>query len=274
MPKFFQFSGSKTIQSRPNFVGANVRRLELHFKNFKRVFARPQNFPLARHDFVMQSHAMNPNLAEQNLQTIRLLMERSALYRRALAPIMLVAGVLGLIAAGVGLCLPQESPQAFGALWLGTACIVVTLTFLLARRQAFKDDEPFWSPPTYRVGQALLPPLFAGMLLGGLMTTLYSSYPAPKFWAAIIWMLFYGCALHSAGFFMARGIKWFGWVFIASAFIIIIFGNCTGCLWERPDACPWFFALKPDAIMGFFFGGLHVAYGTYLYFTEKKSSAA
>ena len=40
---------------------------------------------------------MKPKWAEENLQTIRTLMERSAVYRRALAPIMLFAGALGVI---------------------------------------------------------------------------------------------------------------------------------------------------------------------------------
>ena len=43
---------------------------------------------------------MNPKWAEENLHTIRTLMERSALYRRALAPVMLVCGIAGL-AGGV-----------------------------------------------------------------------------------------------------------------------------------------------------------------------------
>ena len=56
--------------------------------------------------------------------------------------------------------------RAFGALWLGTAAFVVAGAFLIARRQAIKDHEPFWSPPTRRVAQALLPPLLAGMCFG------------------------------------------------------------------------------------------------------------
>ena len=35
---------------------------------------------------------MNTNWAEENLKAIRTLMERSAVYRRALGPIMLMAG--------------------------------------------------------------------------------------------------------------------------------------------------------------------------------------
>ena len=56
---------------------------------------------------------MNPNLAEEHLQTIRLLMERSALYRRALAPIMLAAGILGIIVAAIGLRFHVEAAKAF-----------------------------------------------------------------------------------------------------------------------------------------------------------------
>lgn len=207
---------------------------------------------------------MNPNLAEENLQTIRLLMERSALYRRALAPIMLVAGVLGLIAAGVALYFHVESPRPFAGLWLGTAAVVVTLAFVLARRQALKDDEPFWSPPTYRVAQALLPPLLSGMVLGGVLA-LPDVNESLNFPMVLVWLFFYGCALHSAGFFMVRGIKWFGWVFIVGAILLMTLVYVVN--WPIvPQAANW--------VMGFFFGGLHLAYGIYLYFTEKKHPVA
>jgi hypothetical protein len=206
---------------------------------------------------------MNPNLAEEHLQTIRTLMERSALYRRALAPIMLVAGILGLLAAAVGIGCRIEAPRSFAFLWLSTAVIVVAAAFVLARRQAFKDNEPFWSPPTFRVGQALLPPLLCGMFVG-IMLILINSHVSLNLFAVLLWLLFYGCALHSAGFFMVRGIKWLGWIFIACAigFALITYS-------ERWSGGP----LAPHWIMGVFFGGLHLAYGVYLYFTEKKTSS-
>ena len=46
---------------------------------------------------------MDTSWAAENLQTIRTLMERSALYRRALAPIMTYNGVVGCVAAVIGL---------------------------------------------------------------------------------------------------------------------------------------------------------------------------
>jgi len=207
---------------------------------------------------------MNANLAEENLQTIRLLMERSALYRRALAPIMLCAGIFGLVAAAIGICFQIVEPRPFAILWLSTAVVVIICSFLLARRQAFADSEPFWSPPTYRVAQALLPPLLAGMVCSGALALLDVNWFVDLA-MVLIWMLFYGCALHAAGFFTARGIKWFGWVFITSAIIFIVIfltGHCPA------------YPLSGNILMGASFGLLHLAYGSYLYFTEKKTAAA
>ena len=206
---------------------------------------------------------MNPNLAEEHLQTIRTLMERSALYRRALAPIMLLAGVLGLIAAAMGLLLRIDSPGPFGALWLITAAVVVTGAFLVARRQAFKDAEIFWSPPTRRVAHALSLPLLAGFVAGLLLILKSGQLNVDvAFVVPFLWALFYGCALHSAGPFMPRGIKWLGWIFVGLTLVSLCFTFLARL------------ELNLNWIMGLFFGGLHFAYGIYLYFTEKKNSTA
>jgi hypothetical protein len=209
---------------------------------------------------------MDTNWAEENLKTIRTLMERSAIYRRALAPIMICAGVIGVTTAAIGLLLPVETFSSFLILWVSAAVLALAGAFLIARRQAIKDRENFWSPPTRRVTQALVPLLLAGMFLG-VMPIFVGRGEAPpdcSLLATLIWILFYGGALHSASFFMPRGIKIFGWCFIASA-------------------CGLFYAFFMDVIhedfsahwiMGFFFGVLHLAYGAYLYLTEKRKNAA
>src|SRR5271165_7149802 len=117
---------------------------------------------------------MESNWAAENLQTIRTLMERSAVYRRALAPIMLFAGTLGVAAAAIGLWFHLDSMRAFATLWLGTAVVVVA--------------------------GALLPPLTAGMCLGVVFTgvDLEGGFTVLL---ALLWVLFYGCGLHAAGFF-------------------------------------------------------------------------
>jgi hypothetical protein len=228
------------------------------------------NFGLANVDFVLQSLTMETNWAADHLQTIRTLMERSALYRRALAPIMIFNGTLGAIAAIVGVLTEIESPRPFLGYWMSVGIVALAGSFLLVRRQALKDAEPFWSPPTRRVAEAFLPPLVAGGILGLVIALRMAANELPiarvicMLWLPLAWVVLYGCALCAAGFFMHRGIKLFGAAFIA--------GGCGLFAFGIPDWPPRLqFA---HGIMGFFFGALHLAYGVYLYFTEQRKNVA
>jgi len=210
---------------------------------------------------------MEQDWAAEHLQVIRTLMERSAVYRRALAPVMSFAGFIGIAAAVVGHFGPIKSVRGFVFFWGGVSMIALGGTFLLVRRQAIKDQETIWSPPTRRVAQALLPCLFVGAAIGMMMGVAFPGSDAPVIdfqFLAPIWVILYGCALHSAGFFTARGIKLFGWAFIVA-----------GCflLFALPRAGLAGVAVSPHWVMGFFFGLLHLAYGVYLYFTEQRRSA-
>lgn len=209
---------------------------------------------------------MESNWAAEHLQVIRTLMERSALYRRALAPIMILNGVAGLAAAALGWTLNLGSPQAFILFWAGVSGVAIGGSFLLVRRQALKESEPFWSPPTRRVTQALLPPLTAGLMISAVVVLRASSAPqnpgslGGMLWLPLIWLVLYGCAFHAAGFFMPRGMRLFGWAFIL--------GGCGLFAAGFPD---WVRPLDyAHGVMALFFGGLHLTYGAYLYFTEQR----
>lgn len=206
---------------------------------------------------------MEPKWAEENLQTIRTLMERSAVYRRALAPIMTLAGTVGLTAMLLGLGLKVNESRSFCLLWLGAAIVAVIGSFLIARRQAIRDQEVFWSPPTRRVALALLPPLLAGCCLGG-SPVFIAADSEFKVFSSLIWIFCYGGALHSAGFFMPRGIRLFGWVFMALG--CLIFFSSMSLKLHLDFNANW--------LMGFSFGVLHLAYGIYLYLTENKKLVA
>ena len=67
-------------------------------------------------------------------------------------------------------------------------------------------------------------------------------------------------ALSAAGFFTQRGIKLFGraFVFAGSALVLV-----------SPET-PGDMTVAAHYVMGFFFGVLHLAYGSYLYFTERQ----
>jgi hypothetical protein len=214
----------------------------------------------------MQSHPMESNWAAEHLQVIRTLMERSALYRRALAPIMIFNGMVGLAAAMLGWALKVGSPHAFILYWAAVCVVAMTGSFLLVRRQAIKDSEPLWSPPTRRVSQAFLPPLAAGLMIGTVAWMRGGSAPenvgdlTGTLWLPALWVVLYGCAFHAAGFFMPRGMKIFGWAFIVGGCGLFTAGIPDGA---RPLDCAY-------GVMGLFFGGLHLAYGVYLYFTERR----
>lgn len=213
---------------------------------------------------------MESNWAAEHLQTIRILMERSALYRRALAPISIYVGTVGVLGAAIGWALKIELPGKFAIYWLAVSVAAMAGALLLVRRQAIRHGENFWSPPTRRVAQAMVPPLTVGLAFG-LMIVKWSPEFQERYDVKIIalgliifWTLLYGLAMHAAGFFMPRGIRLFGWGFVLAGLILLGALAMTNLSASN---------VSPHALMGVIFGGSHLAYGIYLYFTERKNEA-
>ena len=213
---------------------------------------------LARISFVLQSEPVNANWAEENLKTIRNLMEHAALYRRALAPVAITVGVLGLAAAAFAQAVGWTEPNRFAAYWMGVAGVSMLSALLLIRRQALKGGEEFWSPPTRRVAQAMAPMLAVGLGLG-VLELLRAPMEGDGIRLAAIWMILYGGALHSAGFFMQRGLRLLGWFFVIIGII------CLGIseFWETS----WLVDSQAHWVMGWAFGVNNLAYGVYLKLT-------
>jgi hypothetical protein len=209
---------------------------------------------------------MESNWAAENLQTIRTLMERSAVYRRALAPIATFTGSVGIIAAGVGYFCRIESTRAFALFWMVASIVAISGSFLRIRRQALKDGEAFWSPPARRVAQAMFPGLFIGMV-AGILFIVYSGDAGEmdrgvsQALLIIIWSLAYGCALHSGSFFTPRGVRLFSWFFIIAGLGILVLLRLVSI--EQ---------ISRHWLMGILFGASHLAYGIYLYFTEPRKN--
>jgi hypothetical protein len=210
---------------------------------------------------------MDPQKAREHLEVIRTLMERSAVYRRALAPTALWVGGLGLVAAVVGWALGLTEARTFSGYWMGVALAGLAGTILAMRRQALRDLEPFWSPPARRVTQALMPTFLAGALAGVALLRPGIQEAAYGWWLPGVWMVLYGCGLHAAGFFMPRGIRVFGWLFMGLGGALVLWvdagmrgGDLPGLVWAH-------------GVMGATFGGLHLAYGSYLRFTSPRGVA-
>ena len=197
---------------------------------------------------------MNEQIAKENLQMIRTLMERTAEYRRALAPLMVLAGSCGIIAAIVGFL--WQPP--FVLYWVGVAIVVMAAGLFLTRQQALKDREPFWSPPTRRVVQTLMP----GLVVAAILTVaVWQVGGVGASDLALGWVLLYGCAIHAAGFFAPPRLRVMGWIFIVGGAAGLVLGRLT--LASQLE-------LWAHVIMGVFFGLLHLSVGVYLYATAKK----
>src|ERR1043166_1184035 len=140
---------------------------------------------------------METNWAAEHLQVIRTLMERSAVYRRALAPVMTFNGAVGTAAAVAGSAFKISAPRAFIFFWACVGAVAMAGSFLLVRRQALKESEPFWSPPTRRITQAMMPPLVAGLIIG--VIVLFNVGSAPDnlgptigmLWLPLSWVVLY-----------------------------------------------------------------------------------
>ncbi len=189
-------------------------------------------------------------------------MERTAVYRRALGSTTLLVGFMGLAASAAGTFFKLESPHAFVGFWMIVACATFGLAFAIVRRQSILDAEPFWSPPTKRVTQAVAPAFLVGLAVGIGALLSPSNDPHAAWRTVPLWMALYGCALYSAGFFMPRGIKLFGllFTFLGSTLMVVL-----NSLHKDLQVPPLVFA---HWVMGAAFGGLHVAYGTYIRKTE------
>ena len=208
---------------------------------------------------------MDNHLATEHLQTIRTLMERSALYRRALGPICTFVGVVGILAAVAGWALKTHGAGAFALYWMAVALVEIIGALILMRKQAYQQGENFWSPPLRRVAQAMFPPLLVGFVFGSIVVGGF--WPLGTMVISVLmmfWTMLFGLALHAAGFFMPRGVRLFGYAFIAAgcALIPALFWNP----YEHYD-------FSPHWVMGIVFGASHLAFGVYLHFTERKNEA-
>lgn len=209
---------------------------------------------------------MDADWAAQRLGEIRTLMERSSLYRRALAPTTTLTGLIGMVAGIVGWTLPIETGKGFCIFWMLTGGISLLVSLLMIRRQAWKDKEHFWSRPTRRFIQALCPALFAGTCLG-VIGMVHPQISKAYLWnLPALWMMFYGCALFSAGFFMPRGIRLFGSIYVLCG-AISMFHFTTEALHQTLPRI-----VHAHIVMGSSFGILHFFYGIYLFLTEHNQT--
>jgi hypothetical protein len=218
----------------------------------------------------MQSRVVNSVEAAEQLQIIRTLMERAALYRRALGPTLVGVGTLGVVASvgGVVLGIGTERAHGFVLYWTAVALVALTGAVLRVRKQALGDCEPFWTPPTRRVVVAMAPALVVAVGLTALLTLQFGGLH--KVVAATlppVWMALYGVALHAAGHFTLRGIRWLGWGFIGAAFVLGAWGTAYSLV--RADVPT---LVQAHLAMGLTFGAGHLLAGAWIQMAERRGT--
>jgi hypothetical protein len=204
---------------------------------------------------------MSEDWAEDNLKTIRTLMERASVYRLSLAPISIIVGILGILAAAIADGLHWGEERSFAGYWMAVGVIVGGISMILIRRQALKEGEEFISSPAKRVAQSMMP-LFAAGLGFGVIELFLPVDDRDSIQLAGLWMISYGGGIHAAGFFMRRGLKLLGWIFIISGFVCVTInslGKVDGSI------AHW--------IMGGVFGLGNLLYGIYLKVTAEPLDA-
>ena len=191
-------------------------------------------------------------------------MEQASVYRRAMAPVAIVVGLIGLAATGLAQTVDWAGPGRFAGYWLGVAFVAAMVALLLIRQQALNSKENFWSPPTRHVAQAMIPLLIAGLGLG-LLEILNQPDARDSIRLTALWIILYGGALHAAGFFMRRGIRLLGWIFV-------IIGSLCLCFHEL-EQTPWLNGKHAHLLMGWAFGANNLMYGLYLKLTSEPLDA-
>ncbi len=191
-------------------------------------------------------------------------MEQASVYRRAMAPVAIVVGLIGLAATGLAQTVDWAGPNRFAGYWLGVAFVAAMVALLLIRQQALNSKEDFWSPPTRHVAQAMIPLLTAGLGLG-LLEILNQPDARDSIRLTALWIILYGGALHAAGFFMRRGIRLLGWIFV-------IIGSLCLCFHEL-EQTPWLNGKHAHLLMGWAFGANNLMYGLYLKLTSEPLDA-
>ncbi len=191
---------------------------------------------------------MDSEQAGRTLEVIRTLMERTCQYRLLTAGASLAAGSLASVGALAFALLDPADPAAFGVVWglVFFGSLLGTCVGTLMRSR--EVGEPVWSRPARAVVLALAPSLFAGLTL-----TAFFFARGLHLWLPGVWMLCYGQGSLATAAYAPRPIGRTGLFLLALGALTLGLGTA----WSVP-------------MMGFGFGGGHLALGAALLAEERR----
>ena len=210
----------------------------------------------------MKTNSTNPN---EDLQTIRDIMERSSKFLSLSGLSGIFAGVCALTGAAVAWlfilesgnvqykeCIPGGSLTLGSRFYLALDAMLVLVfavlgAFYFSYRKAAKAGQPFWTNPTRR----LLIHLMIPMITGGIFT-LILIFRNDMALVSSVMLIFYGLSLVNAGKFTFGEIHYLGLTEIALGILAGIFISHGLLFWT----------------IGF--GLMHIVYGTVMYYRHER----
>ena len=209
---------------------------------------------VARHvSFVVQRGVTSSELAANQLQVIRALMQRATIYRAISLPTALVGGTLSLLAFGLisqFSRLEKRSLTApeFVATWLLVLLLTALANGLFLWSKSQRRGEPFFSSGMKLAALSLAP----AFVSAGLFTCVTQDARH----LTIAWILFYGIGLLSTQHFAPRSLIVLGLAFFLTGAALLV-ASPTLDVWFGPPAVS---PVAASAIMATTFGGFHLLY--------------
>lgn len=186
------------------------------------------------------------------IQSIRLLMERSVKFLSLSGLAGILAGVYALIGAFFASKIGQNGagqPEAMFLLLVAVLVLILAVgtAFLLSKRKAQTAGQQIWNPASKALFQAMLPPLLAGGMVS--LIAIWQGYFQMIIPALLV---FYGLSLVAGGQFTFSTIKGLGWLLILTGLVALILPGHDLLFW-----CIGF---------GFF----HILYGSLIFFKHER----
>lgn len=174
---------------------------------------------------------MQKSQAEENIQLIRDVMERSVRYTHFSGLSGVLSGILTFIGCGItwwaSLNIPVDQQNAwYIVIWSSVLVAAIVEDLILAHKNAAANGSSIWVPATFQVMKAIFPGLFVAFIVSlfALQTSEYHMLPG-------VWSLGYGAALCAAGMFSIKEVGIYG--------IIQLITGAIGLLFFRPS--PYYF---------------------------------
>ena len=199
----------------------------------------------------------------QDLATIRGIMEKRTKFISLSGLSGILAGIYALIGAYMAYRViyfsektiyqayrqGEWTPEIFKLFGIAFGVLVLaSLTgLILSMRKAKKVGQKFWNPSAIRMISSFAVPLLTGGILVAIMILRgYGEWVAPTL------LIFYGLAIYSAGNYTFSDVKTLGLLQVALGLIAAIYPGYGLLLWT----------------IGF--GGLHILYGSIMYFKYER----